>query len=264
MNFFKQSFLYVVLSTLLLCFLIYQLGMKNGKPHCDNFIVNVYLYIALSFSIIGLYIHFFNKFLNKTKKLNTLLPFHMASAQSMPTVIHFILFLVISFGSLIALVTRDVFSKDGFVANHVLWIIFLGSLALLMYPFFKSIEYSHLIGYAIYMTTIVFAMMSLIVYISPHFFEKTYTTAMMALLIGLIAIIILELILIFTNGYNESYNRILYYSILFVFSFLISYDTSRVFQFAKQCVNSPNYPKISTSQTLNLINLFQNFMIHGR
>ena len=47
-------------------------------------------------------------------------------------------------------------------------------------------------------------------------------------------------------------------------AFLVSYDTSRVFQYAKMCVDSPNYPKISTSQTLNIINLFQNFLVRGR
>lgn len=264
MNFFKQSLLYVILSTILLILLISRFAMKNGKPHCDNFIVNVYLYIALSFSLIGLYIHFFNKFLSKPSEVDKLIPFYDAYTHSFPSMLFYVLFLVVSFGSLIALVTRSVFSKDGFLTNHILWIVFIGTLALLTYPFFKSKEYSHLIGYAIYMTSIVFTVMSAVVYAYPTFFEKTYTTAMMALLIGLISIIILELIFIFTNSYNESINRFMFYFILIVFSFLVSYDTSRMFTYAKQCIHSPNYPKISTSQTLNIINLFQNFLVHSR
>ena len=262
MNFFKQSFMYIFMSTIILGALIMRFAMKNGKPHCDHFIVNVYLYIALSFALIGLFIHFFNHFLNKKKDIYKLLPIHQAYKQTIPSVLLFILFLFISFGSLILLIIQDVFSKKGFLLNHALWLIFLSCLSFLTYPIFKSIEYSNLIGYAIYMTTIVFVMMSIIVYIFPTFFEKTYKTAIVALLIGLISIILFELILIFTNGYNEFNRRFMFYFILIVFSFLVSYDTSRMFQYSKQCVNSPNYPKISTSQTLNIINLFQNFLIH--
>ncbi len=262
MNFFKQSFMYIFVTTIILCALVMRFAMKNGKPHCDHFIVNVYLYIALSFALIGLFIHFFNYLLNKKKDIYKLLPIYQAYKQSIPSLLLFILFLIVSFGSLIMLVVQDVFSKKGFLLNHTLWLIFLSSLALLTYPIFKSIEYSNLIGYGIYMTTIVFAIMSVIVYLYPTFFEKTYKTAMVALLIGLVSIILFEIILIFTNGYNEFNKRFLFYFILIVFSFLVSYDTSRMFQYSKQCVNSPNYPKISTSQTLNIINLFQNFLIH--
>ena len=264
MNFFKQSLLYVILSTILLIILISRFAMKNGKPHCDNFIVNVYLYIALSFSLIGLYIHFFNKFLSKSSEVDKLIPFYNAYMHSFPSMLFYVLFLVVSFGSLIALVSRSVFSKEGFLMNHVLWFVFLGTLSLLTYPFFKSIEYSHLIGYAIYMTSIVFAVMSAVVYVYPTFFEKTYTTAMMALLIGLISIILIEIVLLITNSYNKNINRFMFYLVLIVFSLLISYDTSRMFTYAKKCVHSPNYPKISTSQTLNIINLFQNFLGSNR
>ena len=261
MNFFKHSLYYVILTTIILSVLIYRFAMKNGKPHCDNFIVNVYLYITLSVCLIGLFMHLFNYILNTSKTLYKLLPIHKAFMQSGPSVLFYLIFLFISFGSLIMLVLQDIFSKEGFLLNHVLWVIFLSTLALLLYPFFKSLQYSHLIGYAGYMTTIVFAIMSVIVYIYPNYFQKTYTIAMMALLIALISIIIFELILIFTRSYNILNSKIMFYLILIVFSFLVSYDTSRMFQYSKMCIDSPNYPKISTSQTLNIVNLFQNFLV---
>jgi hypothetical protein len=84
---------------------------------------------------------------------------------------------------------------------------------------------------------------------------------MITLLISLIAIIVFELMLIFTGTYNVFIEKIMFYSILVVFSLLVSYDTSRMFEYAKICIDSPNYPQISTSQTLNILNLFQNFLI---
>ena len=73
--------------------------------------------------------------------------------------------------------------------------------------------------------------------------------------------IVFELLLIFTGTYNILIEKIMFYSILVVFSLLVSYDTSRMFEYAKICIDSPNYPQISTSQTLNILNLFQNFLI---
>ena len=264
MNFFKQSFYYVILTTIILVALIYRFAMKNGKPHCDNFIVNVYLYITLSICLIGLFMHAFNILLNNSKNRYKLLPLKnafFANSRSSLTILFYIIFLIVSFGSLIMLTLQNVFSKEGFLLNHILWVVFLSTLSLLMYPFFKSFQYSNLIGYAVYMTSIVFGLMSIIVYLFPTFFKETYKTAMMALLIGLISIIIFEIILIFTNSYNPLNRKIMFYFILIVFAFLVSYDTSRMFQYAKICVNSPNYPKISTSQTLNIVNLFQNFLV---
>lgn len=263
MNFFKHSFMYVLFATFILFVLIFRFAMKDGKPHCNNFIVNVYLYISLSFCLIGLFIHLFNQILNKSKDLYKLVSISKAFKQVIPSVLFYAIFLIISFGSLIMLVFQDVFSKDGFLLNHALWLVFLSTLAFLTYPFFKSYEFSNLIGYAIYMTSMVFIIMSLMVYLFPTFFEKTYQIAMIALIIALITIIIFEFILIFSNSYNVFNSRFMFYFILIVFAFLVSYDTSRVFQYAKMCVDSPNYPKISTSQTLNIINLFQNFLVRG-
>lgn len=258
MNFIENSFLYVVISTLLLSVLIYRFAMKDNKPHCDNFVVNVYLYIALSFSLIGLFIHVINAFFyNRDTKL---IPINQTFLFRSMYI--FILYLVISFGSLILLSMQDIFSKEGFLLNHALWIIFISTLSLSTFPFFKSIEFSEYIGNAIYMTSVVFFLMSLMVYIFPGFFEKTYKIAIIALLIALITIILIEVFVSYTR--NSKFNRVMYYAVLVVFSLLVSYDTSRMFQYAKQCVDSPNYPKISTRQTLNIINLFQNFLIRRR
>ncbi len=261
MNFFKQSFYYILLTTIILIALIYRFAMKNGKPHCDNFVINVYLYITLSICIIGLFLHAFNLYFNKSSTLYELLPLYKAFKQTGTSVLVFVLLLFVSFGSLILLVLQNVFSKEGFLLNHTLWIIFLSTLSFILYPIFKSIQYSKFIGYAAYMTTMVFAIMSIIVYIFPKFFQNTYGVAMITLLISLITIIIFELMLIFTGTYNLLIEKIMFYSILVVFSLLVSYDTSRMFEYAKICIDSPNYPQISTSQTLNILNLFQNFLI---
>ena len=143
--------------------------MKDNKPHCDNFVVNVYLYIALSFSLIGLFIHAINAFFyNRDTKLIPINQTFLFRSMYL-----FILYLVISFGSLILLSIQDVFSKEGFLLNHALWIVFISTLSLSTFPFFKSIEFSEYIGNAVYMTSVVFFLMSLMVYILQSFSLKS-------------------------------------------------------------------------------------------
>ena len=40
--------------TIFVAFLVYISGFKKNKPTCNNYVVNVYLYLALSLSIMGL------------------------------------------------------------------------------------------------------------------------------------------------------------------------------------------------------------------
>ena len=58
----------------------------------------------------------------------------------------------------------------------------------------------------------VFAIMSIIVYIFPKFFQNTYGVAMITLLISLIAIIVFELMLIFTGTYNVFIEKIMFFA----------------------------------------------------
>ena len=44
----------LVLTTILFAFLVYISGFKKNKPTCNNYVVNVYLYLALSLSLMGL------------------------------------------------------------------------------------------------------------------------------------------------------------------------------------------------------------------
>ena len=121
MNFFKQSFYYILLATIILIALIYRFAMKNGKPHCDNFVINVYLYIIkyLYHRIIFVVIY-----IGKSSTLYELLPLYKAFKQTGTSVLVFVLLLFVSFGSLILLVLQNVFSKEGFLLNHIMDNIF--------------------------------------------------------------------------------------------------------------------------------------------
>ena len=252
MNYHNFVF-FTILSTFILISLIYKSAFKNGKPHCNHFITNVYLYLALSFSIVGCFIHLYNYFLNEkediVKYISTKKTFEQISN-------YIILSFIISLLSIIFLSIQPLFSKRGYLFNHSIWLLFLASISVTLYPYFKSKEYSIDLQRVLLMVVIIFLFMSGLVFIIPEFLKSTYNIAITGFLIALISIIITELFLLITGQYTNSIYKIISYIVIILFSVFISYDTSRLFHFAKICVNSPNYPLVSTNLFLDIINIF--------
>ena len=252
MNYHNFIFFTILTTFILLC-LIYKYAFKNGKPHCNHFITNVYLYLALSFTIMGCFIHLYNYILNEkediVKYISTKKTFEQISN-------YIILSFIISLISIIFLSLQPLFSKRGYLFNHSIWLLFLLSISLSLYPYFKSKEHSLELQRVLVMVIIIFLLMSGLVFIIPEFLKSTYNIAITGFLIALISIIITEVFLLFTGQYTNSIYKIISYFVIILFSLFISYDTSRLFHYAKICVNSPNYPLVSTNLFLDIINLF--------
>ena len=254
---YKNSVLFIILTTLILSMIIYKYAFVNNKPHCNNFVTNVYLYLAVSFSLVGCFIHIYNYILNSSNQVQKLLPEMKVFKQISP---YILLSFIVAIISIIALAIRPMFSKKGFMMNHLIWIIFLGSISLTLYPYFKSIEFSVILQRVLLMTCMIFILMSCLVFVIPEFLEKTYYKALIGFLIALLVIILTELFLLFTGQYSKSLYNIISYVVIILFSMFIAYDTSRLFHYANICVHSPNYPLVSTNLFLDIINIFVRLM----
>ena len=244
---------FTFLTLFLLIIIIYKSAFVNGKPNCNNFVTNVYLYLACAIALSACFVHFYNIMLNTSSKRGVLFSENDAFIQIYQYIWPAIL---ISFISIIVLSSQDVFSKDGTLLNHSAWLIFLASISLTIYPIFKSKELHTIVQKALLTTILIFLIMSGIVYAYPEFFANTYKKVMTALFIALISVIITELCLILTGTYDRGRYNILSLVVIGLFSLYISYDTSRIFDYAKKCIDSPNYPKISTKLFLDVMNIF--------
>ena len=147
----------------LLCFLgiifvylISQFSFVNGKPTCNNYIINTYLYLGLSLLLLG----YFSNVINY-------------SSLGFSTLLFGILALIV----VIAIGFQKNFQETlgEVVMSHSLWLLFiiLISTTFSMYfdkklPFFKYIVSTALI------VTLIFVIMSMIVYLYPSFFISTY------------------------------------------------------------------------------------------
>lgn len=226
--------MYLILLSLVLLFMIYKNAFQNGKPHCNHFIRNVYLYLALTIVLCALFVKFYNSLLD-IKQVEKYLLFSF----------------VVTIISIIILATRPIFSKSGYILNHIVWLIFIASISFSLYPY-----YNYNVKYAMFMTTVIFLLMTSIVEIIPNLIKQTYKKMMIGMLFALIAIIISEFYLFFTNQYSAFLHKIISYIVIVLFSLFIVYDTSRLYDYAKQCVHSPNYPLLSTNLFLDVLNIF--------
>lgn len=226
--------MYLLVLSIILSFIIYKNAFKNGKPQCNHFIRNVYLYLALTIVLCALFVQFYN-YLFDIKYVQRYLLFSF----------------VVTIISIIILSTRPIFSKTGYILNHIVWLIFVASISFSLYPY-----YSYNVKNAMIMTTIIFLLMTSIVGIIPNLIKQTYKKMMIGLLFALIAIIISELYLFFTNQYTAFLHKIISYIVVVLFSLFIVYDTSRLYHYADKCIHSPNYPLLSTNLFLDVLNIF--------
>ena len=246
-----MSFLYLLgFFLIILMYLINKYSFTNLKPTCENYVTNTYLYLAFSILLVALLVNVLNNIcssnaINSLKNILCNIPFLLFSLLA-----QFVLVFVIFF-------TRKDYSKNGHVLNHILWISFLLLFSVSFRTLFMYIN-NYDIVYTIFLTFIIFLIMSLAVYINPSFFERSYKFAITGLFVALIVIIISEIILIFYK--NKLAQKYITYFGIIVFSLLISYDTIELFNLAKNCVEYPNYPKSSLDFFLTIINLFTDLL----
>lgn len=227
------------LLTVFFAYLISIFGFKDGKPTCNNYVINVYLYLAISLLVLGL--------------LSTYIPWEKMH-------IHPLLVFVCSIVFVILLSLQKDFQKDTnqVIYSHIYFALFVLSISGTFWIYLKHSSFKPYINSTILIVSLIFTFMSMLVYLYPSFFANTYSQITTGLLMTLLIIIIIELFsFFFTNKYyGSSMHKIVSYIVILVFSLFVSYDTSRVFKLADMCKNYPNYPKTSLSFFLDVINLF--------
>jgi len=259
---FTKFYLYAaIISFIIVLYLISILSFKDGMPTCDNYVFNVYLYLALSITLIGLFSYVINNLISKNEsERHELMPMNYVYNK---LGMYLFLGIILSFVFIIMMAFTSSFSKEGHVYNHIIWLLFIASISLMIYPYFKAEELSNVIDDALLSTAMVFILMSLIVYMHPSFFSGSYNYVMPGLIVGLLAIILVALYNIFFVKDTEQFRKTsLYisYFVIILFSLFVSYDTSKMFEMAKICVKYPNYPKSSIDFFLDLLNLFASFV----
>lgn len=217
-----------------------SLSFNPIRFHCDNYVLNTYLYFILSWGIV---MATNSTLSNSNVKLNDLFsgPF---------TILIFL-------GSLVLLMSLLFVPPKMFFTKHLLYISFIVLLGIFLYPYYiTNKQLFHHVGGT---TLLMFVVLSVIAFAYPQMISDGWGIYLFIALIGLLIARIMELFVKF----DSKKSRIISYISVIVFSLYIMYDTKKIIVNAKQCVN-PDYINESINLFLDSINLFQNNYLLSR
>lgn len=257
LNLFKRYLTITLITIVCFSVFIYKSAFKNGRPTCKNYVINVYLYLALGIGFIALgsllIDYFTNNFGIVFKNTND------------PKYKNYYIYLIFSF----IFVFISIFIMGSLYFNvlgsHILYIFITLALSGLIMPMIKLEKYNDFVDDALLGTTLIFLGMSLLYYLFPKFFNSTYGFIIIGLTVALLAIIIINLINIFILK-SKKLASITNYIVLGLFSLFVSYDTSSINMRSKTCISNkispfnPNYPFEALNFVLDLLNIFQSLL----
>ena len=240
----QVNILFLSLILIALAF-VFNFAFKDGKPTCEPYLINTYLYLALAITFIG--------FVLTSKQVEK-------HANDIPL---FALFLF-TIGGIIALsITK------GVVASHIIWIGIVLLLGLTMAPLFYLVRnddgqkaFSALVS-----TISVFLVSTLVAFMGHDSIKQYLGSFGLMLFVVLLSIILIELYYIFiAESYPQNTHRMISYIVIALFSFYVVYDTVRIQERGKICskTNPANYPKESLSFVLDVLNIFVRFLSLSR
>tara|TARA_B110000285_G_scaffold230160_1_gene296223 strand:- start:675 stop:1376 length:702 start_codon:yes stop_codon:yes gene_type:complete len=214
--------------TPILATITYFSAFKNGKPTCDRYLANYFLYILTSFSLYVGAIRYYDK--NDIK---------LEGPELLIGVVAFILLFIIFLYT------------DSVSIKHISWVLIVFILAYMGKRF-------ALLDKEVLQDTLVKLMVILLVCFSIAITYPQFITASvgLALFVGLLFVILFRII--DTFYYNKKYDNLISQLAIFVFSGYVIYDTKRVMDYSKQCKGNADYLTNMSDMFINILNLFAN------
>lgn len=208
---------------------IYFSAFKNGKQTCDRYFLNYFLYLLMS---LALYYYTMNEVNIDIKGLSV------------------IVFIGV-IGCLFAFhMVKNIYLK------HLLWLILIVCLGIISKRFYEKFNKED-IKDALKKLIIILIVCVLLALTFPDLLKPKME---IILVFALLITILLRLIDYFF--YDKKYSKTLTYVVVFLFSGFIMYDTKRVIEFSKKCVDGKTgYLDNVLDMFLNLTNMLQNLLI---
>lgn len=207
---------------------IYFSAFKNGKQTCDRYFLNYFLYLLMS---LALYYYTVNEVNIDLKGLS-------------------IIVFIGVIGCLFAFhMVENVYLK------HLLWLILIVCLGIISKRFYEKFNKED-IKDALKKLIIILIVCVLLALTFPHLLKPKME---IILVFALLITIILRLIDHFF--YDKEYSKTITYVVVFLFSGFIMYDTKRVIEFSKKCVDGKTgYLDNVLDMFLNITNMLQNLL----
>ncbi len=221
------------IATPLIAGVTYFSAFKNGKPTCDRFLVNNFLYLLVSLMIYLTSIKYY-------EKENITLGEENINAKAFGLlVILLILIIIVSY-------------TDNQIIKHLLWILVILILGYMGKNVFERYD-KELIRDTVFKVTLIVLGCVAFAVAFPQFIKPSMGKV---LFIGLLTAIIFRIMDVFL--FDRKYHNYISYLIIFIFTGFMVYDTDRVRKVGALCKKSgkPDYLENMMDMFLNIINLF--------
>ena len=239
-----HKMLFISLITLVV-FLILLLALKNRSfKSCNNYILNVYLYITFSYLFTRICIYIIDIIYNNDGLTDNL------------TIENDGIFITACIISLVSLTFITL--TTNIYLTYILYLIFLISLSFILRPIFKYKETVEIVNNSLLQTVLMLLVMSIVSVLFSKYIDRYGNFILTGLVVGLLSIIIMTVYNININRYNlqeliENQQLITYFSIV-IFAMFLAYDSYRIRKNALLCSTSmANYPKASLNIYLDII-----------
>jgi len=257
-TFDKSIFYLFIFAFIIILIILNNSAFNDNLPTCNNFVVNVYLYLALSICSIAIFSYLINYVLfGKSRQYYRPLElYEILNSIGSP---FYIFSIIMTFVLIILIAFSNGFDNNNVGYNHVIWFLFLFFISVTIYPKFKDITTYNYVDNALLITSIIFIVMTYFYYMFSDLFLNNMSSIGMGLLVSLIVIVIVELInLLFfkRSQYFLSFFKITSYLVIILFSVFVSYDTAEMAIREKECTSLPNYPKFSIDFFMDILNIF--------
>ena len=236
----------------LVVFTIVVLALKNKSfRSCNNYILNVYLYIAFSYLFTRICIYIIDLIYDNDGLTDSL---------TIENDGVFIAACVIALVSLLCItLTTNIYG------TYFLYFIFLISLSFVLRPIFKFKQTVSIANNSLLQTVIMLLIMSVVSIFLTKYINRYGNFILTGLVVGLLSIVAMTIYNISINKSNlqeliETQQLITYFSIV-VFAMFLAYDSYRIRKNSGLCFkNGANYPKASLNIYLDIVNVIMNLL----
>ena len=220
-----------------------SVSLNPLRFHCNNYILNTYLYFILSWGIV--------------LSTVTAIQYKNIPLSEIFTKPFTILLFVSSILLLIGLMSMK--SIDYFFSKHIMFIFLLILFGVTLYPYYV---YNKNRFNQVGLTTLgIFCVLSIISFIYPNLISSTWSMYLSIALVGLIIARLVELYMIDKTVKSSNYSRNITYVAIAIFTLFIMIDTKHVVLNSVKCGVSPygpDYINESIHLFLDSMNMFQN------
>ena len=216
---FVDTTLVITVLTVIAVIITYISSFNGGKPTCDRYVLNTYLYLATSLLLLNWFIQLISRYY----------PAGIITRNTLST----ILFVLAYIGVFVAVLYTP---KEYLITKHLLWLLFIGIAAVMFAELYKRYD-NKSINLAILLVAALFIIMS---FIAWRYKESIQANGIGWTLLGVFVLLTIVQYIVQYYYPSSIATKLIITALIGMVCYFIAVDTKIMFDNASTCT-SPDY-----------------------